>query len=91
VAFIHYVSLNRLLATLVSGLRLHGALFVSIIGRLLGGPAAAFGIRGFREGGFVVALFVKLSGSMMGLRSGLMILSGFGMTGARHGDLLFLL
>jgi hypothetical protein len=88
---IHYVSLNSSLATLVSGLRLHGTFFVSFIGRLLGGPAAALGVCGFCEGGFVVALFVKLGSSVMGFRSCLMILSGFGMTGARHGDLLFLL
>lgn len=37
----------------------------------------------------MVTLFVKLSGSMMGLRSGLVIFSGFGMTSAGHNGLLF--
>jgi hypothetical protein len=64
---------------------------VSVIGRLLSGPATALGVRGFCEGRFVVALFMKLGSSVMSFRCGLMILSGFGMTGTRHGDLLFLL
>ena len=38
----------------------------------------------------MVALFVKLSGSLMSFGCGLMIFSGFGMTGARHVNHLFL-
>jgi len=63
---------------------------MSVIGRLLGGPAAALGVRGFCEGSFVLTLFVKLSGSVMSFCGGLMIFSGFGMTGARHDILLYL-
>jgi hypothetical protein len=63
---------------------------MSVIGRLLSGPAAALGVRGFCEGRFMVALFVKLCGSVMSFGCGLMIFGGFGMTGARHVNLLFL-
>ena len=38
----------------------------------------------------MIALFVKLGGSVMSFRCGLMVFSSFRMTGARHGDLLFL-
>jgi len=38
----------------------------------------------------MIALFVKLSGSVMSFGCGLMIFSGFGMTGTRHVNLLFL-
>jgi hypothetical protein len=38
----------------------------------------------------MVVLFVKLSGSVMSFGCGLMIFIGFGMTGARHVNLLFL-
>ncbi|CAN1723712.1 membrane protein of unknown function [Hyphomicrobium sp. 1Nfss2.1] len=84
----HFVSLSRSFAAIVSSSRLHGALFVSVIGRLLSGPAAALGVCGFYEGRFMVALFMKFRCPMMCFGCGLMIFSGFGMTGARHGDLL---
>jgi hypothetical protein len=77
------------LVTLFSGLHLHGTLFMSVIGGLLSGPAAALGVCGFCEGSFMLTLFVQLSGSVMSFCSGLMIFSGFCMTGARHGNLLF--